>query len=103
MNEGLEKSKIDIKERLLALIKIYPQIIQPEMEAETFVEELNIACAKMFESNDNDIFNIEMMARVIDGIPQLLKPGIGIEAFVEGLLKAAAKYIEYFRDERRIC
>jgi hypothetical protein len=94
MNEKqkLEKSKLDIHDRLLKLIKMHPQIIKPDMGLLQFVNELNTACTNLFESSEDDIFKIEKMASNIDGIPQLVKPEIGIKVFAEGMLEAGKKY-----------
>jgi hypothetical protein len=96
-----EKSKLDILYGLLDSIRIHPQIIESGIGAEKLIEELNKACTKMFESNSSDVLEVQLMAKVVNGIPQLFKPEIGIAAFVDDLLKAFAKYDEYFKDERR--
>jgi len=96
-----DKSKLEILNKLLEFIRMYPQIIKPETDAETFLEELNNVCTKMFESNDNDIFKADQAAKVFYGIPHLIKPETGIESFIESLVRAGTKYLECFKDERR--
>ena len=103
MSEEKEKSKLDTLNTLMELIRMYPQAIKPETDAEAFLEELDKACAKLFESNGNDLAKADLAARFLYGIPCLIKPGIGIEAFVETLARTGTKYMERFKDERRSC
>jgi len=91
--QGLKKVAI---RNLLPFFEICPQVIQPGIGIETFVEELNKASEKIIVFPINKMETIrKMLYDLIKVCPHIVQPGIGAEAFADELIRASAKYASY--------
>jgi len=105
MNEE-KKPRVITRSKSVALKWIWPkivcfsQIFKPGIGPEEFVEELNKACIKMAEYNDEELFGMKDLLEIMDkDFPQIIQPGMGTEKFIMSGVNAGKKYKEYFPEE----